>query len=121
MRRSYLARETNGQSVGAFFHTLLAARIYGPSGAGESAREDGSVPGAPQNGAGLVDAGYGEEQSLPVPPAVPSLEPQTEAAVSFDDFFNSESGESKPMRPGKGNPGEDDLDQFQTWLQNLKR
>jgi hypothetical protein len=41
--------------------------------------------------------------------------------VSFDDFFSSEPGESAPGRQGKGEAGKDDLDQFQTWLQNLKR
>jgi hypothetical protein len=41
--------------------------------------------------------------------------------VSFDDFFNAERGESTPLPKGKGEAGKDDLDQFQTWLQNLKR
>jgi hypothetical protein len=117
--QSYRARDTNGQSVGAFFQALLAARVAGTGevAVGESVGRADS-PG--QNGAGFLESGYGEEQSLPVPPAVPSDAP-AEAAVSFDDFFNSEPGESTPRRQGKGEAGKDDLDQFQTWLQNLKR
>jgi tetratricopeptide (TPR) repeat protein len=116
--QSYRARDTNGQSVGAFFRTLLASRI---AGTGEAGNPEGAgrIEGAGQNGAGLLESSYGEEQSLPVPPAVPSDSPP-DAAVSFDDFFNSEPGGS-PGRQGKGEAGKDDLDQFQTWLQNLKR
>jgi hypothetical protein len=40
--------------------------------------------------------------------------------VSFDDFFGSEQEGSAPARQ-RADPGKDDLDQFQTWLQNLKR
>jgi tetratricopeptide (TPR) repeat protein len=118
-RKSYRARDTNGQSVGAFFRTMLSARIGGTGDGGH--RENSSpVQSAGQNGGGILDSTYGEGQSLPVPPAVPSEAP-AESAVSFDEFFNSESGESTARRQGKGEAGKDDLDQFQTWLQNLKR
>jgi pentatricopeptide repeat protein len=117
--RSYRARDTNGQSVGAFFQALLAARVAG-AGEGGNRESTGRIDSPGQNGAGLFESGYGEEQSLPIPPAVPSDAP-AEAAVSFDDFFNAEPGESTPLRQGKGEAGKDDLDQFQTWLQNLKR
>jgi tetratricopeptide (TPR) repeat protein len=117
--RSYSARDTNGQSVGAFFQAMLASRVSGAGDAGN--RENRARPDtAGQNGGGFLESSYGEQQSLPVPPAVPSEAP-TEAAVSFDDFFNSERGESTPLPQGKGEAGKDDLDQFQTWLQNLKR
>jgi pentatricopeptide repeat protein len=117
--QSYRARDTNGQSVGAFFQALLAARVTGTGEAGNR-ESTGRIESPGQNGAGLVESSYGEEQSLPIPPAVPSDAP-AEAAVSFDDFFNAEPGESTPLRQGKGEAGKDDLDQFQTWLQNLKR
>jgi hypothetical protein len=39
--------------------------------------------------------------------------------VSFDDFFGSAAAESSPASGGE--PGKDDLDQFHSWLQNLKR
>ena len=40
--------------------------------------------------------------------------------VSFDDFFNAATSGSSPGNK-EGDPSKDDLDQFQTWLQNLKR
>jgi hypothetical protein len=109
-RRHYLARETNGQSVAAFFRALLSARLGSSDAAGSS------VSG--QNGGGSL--GYGDEE-LPAPPAVPAGEQKGEAAPSFDDFFGSKPDPASPSRQGKGDPGEDDLDQFQSWLQNLKR
>ena len=119
IQQSYRARDTNGQSVGAFFQAMLVSRVTGAADTGNR-ESTGRLESAGQNGAGSLDSSYGEEQSLPVPPAVPSGT-QTEAAVSFDDFFNSEPGESRPRPQGKGEAGKDDLDQFQTWLQNLKR
>jgi tetratricopeptide (TPR) repeat protein len=117
--QSYRARDTNGQSVGAFFQALLAARVAG-TGEVASRESTGRTDTPGQNGAGFLESGYGEEQSLPAPPAVPSDAP-AEAAVSFDDFFSSEPGDSTLRRQGEGEAGKDDLDQFQTWLQNLKR
>jgi tetratricopeptide (TPR) repeat protein len=107
-RQSYLARDTNGQSVATFFRALLAARLSPEPGSAD--RAHGGSPGS----------SYGGE-SVPVPPAVPSAEPKSEAGVSFDDFFSAEPKGSAPLRQGKSEPGKDDLDQFQSWLQNLKR
>jgi hypothetical protein len=56
---------------------------------------------------------------LPAPQAVPE-DQKADGTVSFDDFFGSEGEGSTPRRQ-RGDPGKDDLDQFQTWLQNLKR
>jgi hypothetical protein len=117
--QSYRARDTNGQSVGAFFRAMLAARVGGAAAANNH-ESTGRNESAGQNGATFLESSYSEEQGLPVPPAVPS-EAQAESAVSFDDFFNSEPDGSTPSRQGKGEAGKDDLDQFQTWLQNLKR
>jgi hypothetical protein len=44
-----------------------------------------------------------------------------DAAVSFDDFFSSAGGGASSLPPGGGDPKNDDLDSFQSWLQNLKR
>jgi hypothetical protein len=106
-RRSYLAQETKGLSVAAFFHSLLAAR---PPAEG--------VLGGGHDG-GSVTSAAGQE-NLPVPPAVPAADETSDGAVSFDDFFGSEREGSTPLRQ-RADPGKDDLDQFQTWLQNLKR
>jgi tetratricopeptide (TPR) repeat protein len=113
-RRSYLARETKGRSVASFFHSLLAARP--PA---EADLTDGGAPARPSHDAGSLGSLAGDE-NLPVPPAVPTTDQKPEGAVSFDDFFGSEAKESTPLRQ-RADPGKDDLDQFQTWLQNLKR
>ena len=107
--RAYVARETKGQSVAVFFRAMLAARLSSEAGH--------PAPTSGQNGSSAL--GYGDD-SLPVPPAVPT-EQKSEGAVSFDDFFGAESDEATPLRQGKGDSGKDDLDQFQSWLQNLKR
>jgi hypothetical protein len=93
---SYAAPETRGQSVASFFANLLAARPPGTAPAPASA--------APE--ALTVSAG----------------EPSSAAGVSFDEFFSAaEGGTSSSAAHGKDDPGKDDLDQFQSWLQNLKR
>ncbi len=107
---SYAAAETKGQSVAAFFRALVSARL--PS-AGNGAPEQ-------RRSAAPTSSLRGEEIS-PVAPAVPSGEQKSDAAVSFDDFFSSEADDSNPLRQGNPDSGKDDLDQFQSWLQNLKR
>jgi hypothetical protein len=93
---AYAAGETRGQSVASFFASLLAARPPGASAAPASS--------APE--ALTVSAG----------------EPSSAAGVSFDEFFSAAAGgASGSAVHGKDDPGKDDLDQFQSWLQNLKR
>jgi tetratricopeptide (TPR) repeat protein len=120
-RRAYLAHETKGQSVAAFFHALLASHLPTESASAERrpASRGAEVEAQAGTNEGSLAAKYGEE-NLPVPPAVASGE-TSGAAVSFDDFFNSEPGGSDASPPGNSEPGKDDLDQFQSWLQNLKR
>jgi tetratricopeptide (TPR) repeat protein len=93
--RSYLARDTKGQSVADFFKVLLASR--------------------PPEGSAPSKAG---PQSEPV--ARDGRSESTNSAVSFDDFFGTPAKDSTPAAPG-GEPSKEDLDQFQSWLQNLKR
>jgi tetratricopeptide (TPR) repeat protein len=104
-QRSYLARETRGRSVASFFHALLAARP--PADGGLSGT--GGPPKSP-----------GGEQNSPGSPAVPGADQKPDDTVSFDDFFGAEREGSMPLSQ-RADPGKDDLDQFQTWLQNLKR
>jgi Tetratricopeptide repeat len=93
---AYAAGETRGQSVASFFASLLAARPPGASAAPASS--------APE--ALTVSAG----------------EPSSAAGVSFDEFFSAAAGgPSGSAAQGEDEPGKDDLDQFQSWLQNLKR
>jgi hypothetical protein len=91
---SYAARDTKGQSVAEFFRVLLLARP--PEGTGPS----GSAPeGEAMN-----------QDGRPTP---------RDSAVSFDDFFGGAVKGSNP--PSGSEPSKEDLDQFQSWLQNLKR
>ena len=109
--KSYVAAETKGQSVAAFFRALVSAR---PPLAGDGAPERqlrNSAPASSERG----------EESSQVAPAVPGGEQKSDSAVSFDDFFNSEADGSSPLRKGNSEAGKNDLDQFQSWLQNLKR
>jgi hypothetical protein len=105
-RTSYSVRETNGQSVVTFFQSLLSARPAG-SPASPLGSADAAQDGAPAN-AGAAAAGS-------APPSAGS--PDT---VSFDDFFNAANPGSSSENK-EGDPSKDDLDQFQSWLQNLKR
>ncbi len=98
---SYVAADTKGQSVAAFFQALIAARLPPGSGAGRDATS--------------------RAESRTVAPAAPTAEQKADAVVSFDDFFESEADQSNALQQGSSEPGKDDLDQFQTWLQNLKR
>jgi len=94
--RSYSVRETKGQSVAAFFQHLLSARPAGSAAA----------PVAPK------------------PAEAPSPQsPAPDTSVSFDDFFGSAASASGPTQASQqeADPSKDDLDQFQSWLQNLKR
>jgi hypothetical protein len=109
-RSSYSVRETKGQSVSSFFQAMLAARPPGTS-------LDGSAPAGPAQDAVALSSVLGEA-SRPVPPAEPGSAPPPDAAVSFDDFFGAPAGGSSPQPTESG---KDDLDQFQSWLQNLKR
>jgi hypothetical protein len=102
---SYAARDTNGQSVASFFASLLAARPPG----GSSPPAQPASSSAPQS------------QSAKEALTVPAAEPSAAAAVSFDEFFGSAAGGSSQAAQGNTEPGKDDLDQFQSWLQNLKR
>jgi hypothetical protein len=121
-RSSYSVRETRGQSVAAFFQAMLAARPAGAAGASGSAR-------AQQPGAGVPASGPERppEQSMaagddrPATPAVPAASNSPELAVTFDDFFGAPAGGSGSATKGSPEAGKDDLDQFQSWLQNLKR
>jgi tetratricopeptide (TPR) repeat protein len=116
-RASYSVRDTRGQSVADFFQVLLKAR---PPGAAppSSPPLDGTVPSqrAPEAGSPTQNS---TSQATPGSPATPAT-PSQDATVSFDDFFGAPAGGSGGAK-GSSDAGEDDLDQFQSWLQNLKR
>jgi hypothetical protein len=109
--RPYSARETRGQSIGAFFQALLLARPPMESAAGQPAPSETSRADQDSNS----NPGSAAETAAPAASAAGSSK---DDLVSFDDFFGSAGGRSVTA---SGEPGKDDLDQFQTWLQNLKR
>ena len=120
VRRSYIARETNGRSVASFFRSLLAARPPADgSPGGPVAGSQAETAGRSTYSAGTHGSSAADDNQ-PAPPAMPAADQTTDGAVSFDDFFGSEREGSAPLGQ-RADPGEDDLDQFQTWLQNLKR
>jgi hypothetical protein len=109
--KPYSARDTNGQSIAAFFQALLLARPPADSGAGQSAPGTTSQPDQDPH------TNSGSAGDTPAP-ASPSAGQGKDELVSFDDFFGSGGGRSMTA---SGEPGKDDLDQFHSWLQNLKR
>jgi tetratricopeptide (TPR) repeat protein len=128
-----LAAADAGRTVSALFQTLLRATIPAPAGNWEHAVAPAARPlaqtqtdGEPDTAAPTRPAGdhlslsdvFGEAGS-PVPPAVPAARSAAEGDVSFDAFFGEAAGEQARSRaPARE---DDDLDQFHSWLQNLKR
>jgi hypothetical protein len=138
-RPRYTAAATGGESVRDVLRRMLVARpaelpsaVWAPapaapapvaSAAPAPADPAGESSGAPTRPAGdhlsLSDV-FGDDAS-PVRPAVP---PAAADGVSFDEFFGAAAGQgagaARP-RASRATADEDDLDQFHTWLQNLKR
>jgi len=143
---SYAASVTGGQAVASFLGAMLGARP-----AAVDLPEPPAVPDLPAGGTDEADDGeeavasgaptrpaidrlslgaiFGEDPS-PVPPAENSPagdKAEGSAGFSFDEFFGG--GESVPtgrtssgsVRATRASDDEDDLDQFHSWLQSLKR
>jgi tetratricopeptide (TPR) repeat protein len=103
------ARDSKGQTIAAFFHALLLARPPADAGADQS----------PRSGTNRSDhAPQANSEPKVASPAASSASPGKDELVSFDDFFGSAGDRSVTA---SGEPGKDDLDQFHSWLQNLKR
>jgi hypothetical protein len=119
----YAAADTGGRSVGDSLRDILAARL--PSRA--AAPPVRQAPPADSEGAPTRPAAdslslssvFGEETPA-APPAVPSG-PAERERVSFDDFYGAPGPAQAPRGPRAAEPKSDDLDEFHTWLQNLKR
>ena len=100
-----------------------AAPAAVPSWTKRSPREaPTAAPTRPAHDPLSLSSVFGEEPA-PAPPA-PAADSGT-AGLSFDEFFGA--GKSMPAdatrttRPARPQAEDDDLDQFQNWLQNLKR
>jgi Flp pilus assembly protein TadD len=126
----YSARVTGGTSVRELMQTLLATRPDGAAPTGTPVPSP--MPASPADAAPTRPASdhlslsdvFGEE-GPPLPPAFRSSRPPTEEGVSFDEFFGGEGTRAEGGEPARAarapRPGDDDLDQFHAWLQNLKR
>jgi hypothetical protein len=143
---SYAASVTGGRAVAAFLGGMLKARpapvsmpepppapeIASTAGLPDAAGDESVASGAPTRPA--IDrlslgAIFGEDPS-PVPPAeaaAAGAKGENSAGFSFDEFFGgadaapsgrTSSGSVRAARPADD---EDDLDQFHSWLQSLKR
>ena len=118
------------RSVGALLRTLLRARPAGAGGSwpAEAGPAEGlASPGSAGEGSptrpaddhlSLSDV-FGDDTS-PIPPAVPSAEESAASGVSFDAFFG-DTGTPAPASSRTPSRDDEDLDQFHSWLQNLKR
>ncbi|MGH7525114.1 MAG: tetratricopeptide repeat protein [Gemmatimonadales bacterium] len=126
--RVYAARDTHGQSVAEFFRDLLAARppalasdyTARPASTPAASPDSGGAPTRPAADALSLSSVFGEEHAGS-PPAVPAAGTQDGGGVSFDEFFGGPGSSATPRPPRAPDPKNDDLDQFHTWLQNLKR
>jgi hypothetical protein len=123
-RRSYRAAETGGRPITQVFKAILTARppAQAAAAAVRPASTAGGSSGAPTRPAAdalSLSSVFGEEGSA-TPPAMPAPNAGS-GAVSFDDFFGSPSGSAASRTPRAADSKNDDLDQFHTWLQNLKR
>lgn len=115
---SYAARDTKGQSVASFFQALLAARPAGSTNSTPPPASTSDQAGARPSAEDGLSLTFGQD-SHPKAPPVAAGGQLKDATVSFDDFFSSAGGGASPS--GSGEPKNEDLDSFQSWLQNLKR
>ncbi|HEX5819975.1 MAG TPA: tetratricopeptide repeat protein [Gemmatimonadales bacterium] len=122
----YAARVSGGASVRDVMRSILAARPgdrVPPSMA--PAPEATARPAEPtrpaQDSISLSDV-FGEEGGASPPAYRAPRAPSTDKGVSFDEFFGAPAEpHASGVRPRGPRPPADDLDQFHSWLQNLKR
>jgi tetratricopeptide (TPR) repeat protein len=135
-RPSLLARDTGGQPLGAFLAGVLAARLEpvpptaGSQVDGEVMTPDAAPATRPAEEPLSLGSVFGEDPP-PVAPAVPPpgvapapIPDESSRAVSFDEFFAGSpvSAPAPAPAPRASRPrSDDDLDQFHSWLQSLKR
>ncbi len=129
----YAASASGGTSVRELMRTVLGSRPNGLASAPPTVPANATgAPGTPTRPAGdhlTLSAIFGED-AAPMPPM--SRKPRAASGptagrggVSFDEFYGGGPAQSgtttRPAGASHGAGGEDDLDQFHDWLQNLKR
>ena len=124
----YAARVSGGTSVRDVMRSILAARPgeRGPAPAAPMPASDGGArPAEPtrpaQDSISLSDV-FGDEGAASPPAYRAPRVPSADKGVSFDEFFDAPTEpHASGVRPRGPRPPADDLDQFHSWLQNLKR
>ena len=100
-----------------------AAAVQAERPRGDQAGDAEGAPTRPAHDSLSLSSVFGEE-STPTPPAVPAPGAASPSGVSYDEFFGpagASAGSSASRAPRTSDAKSDDLDQFHTWLQNLKR
>jgi len=131
----YAASASGGTSVRELMRTVLGSRPNGietTRPAADAAMSGSDTPGTPTRPAAdhlTLSAIFGED-AAPLPPMsrksrAASAPPAERGGVSYDEFYGGGPAQSgatpRPAGAPPGAGGEDDLDQFHDWLQNLKR
>jgi hypothetical protein len=121
------ASVSGGTSVREMMRSLLTSRPNGADRVTAPAAAAVDTPGAPTRPAPdhlTLSAIFGDDAS-PLPPVMrpPPARPAQDRGVTFDEFYGgAPSGiPAQRERTTRVAQGEDDLDQFHDWLQNLKR
>ncbi|MGH7497403.1 MAG: tetratricopeptide repeat protein [Gemmatimonadales bacterium] len=127
--RKYAAGETGGRSTGDFLRAMVGSRppqmapgapVRAEAARAGSASDTGGAPTRPAHDTLSLSSVFGED-GTPTRPAVPASGSAPSGGVSFDEFFNAPPPGGSPRPQRSPDPKSDDLDQFHTWLQNLKR
>jgi tetratricopeptide (TPR) repeat protein len=122
----FSARVTGGTSVRELMRTILGTRRAGVtrSAAPDPAPRPAGGEAAPTRPAPdhlTLSAVFGDE-GPPLPPAFRGARATpTESGSSFDEFYGTGGSGAGGRTTRSAHPGTDDLDQFHSWLQNLKR
>lgn len=132
----YAASSSGGTSVRELMRTVLSSRPNDlepvRQGTTDAPGSGSATPGTPTRPAAdhlTLSAIFGED-AAPLPPMsrkprAAGPPPAERSGVSFDEFYGGAAGQpgasARPAGAPQGAGGEDDLDQFHDWLQNLKR
>ena len=127
---AFSVQVTHGQSAQDLLRGILGARppavaagvpMHSEPPRAAAADAEGA-PTRPAHDSLSLSSVFGEE-STPTPPAVPAAGAAgaAPAGVSYDEFFSAQGRGAAPRQPRAADAKSDDLDQFHTWLQNLKR
>ena len=122
----YAARVSGGTSVRDVKRPILAARpgeraATPPAPAQDTTARPAEPTRPAQDSISLSDV-FGEEGGASPPAYRAPRAPSADKGVSFDEFFGAPADPHvSSVRPRGPRPAADDLDQFHSWLQNLKR